>query len=276
MSRPIDKGRLPPPDQPRHVEVVHFSREPLARQQQTRAVVGEVALAIEIVGGPVFTIMCSPGDERDLALGFLFAEGLIAGLDDVVEIDACVNGGRVSVKLAGEVPTGSRNLVINSSCGLCGREGLEALLAALSPTDTALRIPLQVLFDVGAAVRERQQQFAVTGGCHAAALFDARGGLRVVREDLGRHSALDKAVGYALRRRFPFAELGIFISGRASAEMLVKAARAGCPVLVAVSAASTAAIDVAQRLGICLAGFARGDELTVYTHPARIDLESKP
>lgn len=270
MSQSIDSSGRPPQRTPRTCDVVHYRRDPASTATETRAVIGEVALAIELRGGPVFTIMSSPGDERDLALGFLFAEGLIGSLDEVSEIDACVNGGRVSVTVDGPIPEGSRNLVVNSSCGLCGREGLEALIARLAPCTSTTTFPLDALFAIGARVRAAQRQFTLTGGSHAAALFGASGEPLVVREDLGRHSALDKAIGYALRRRLPLAELAIFISGRASAEMVIKAARAGSPLVVAVSAASSAAIEIAERLGICLAGFARGDELTVYSHPERI------
>ncbi|MCA9667981.1 MAG: formate dehydrogenase accessory sulfurtransferase FdhD, partial [Myxococcales bacterium] len=226
-------------------------------------------------GSDSYTIMRTPGADLDLAVGFLLAEAIIDGIDDVVQLTAnCEFGNTVQVKLRSPPPAGSaagegsgRNLAVASSCGLCGRAGVEKLIEALPVVREGIQLPVSVLFEVPARLRAAQRVFQRTGGSHAAALFDARGELVVVGEDLGRHSALDKALGRALRQGIAMDNLGAIISGRTSLEMIVKAARAGIGLLVAVSAPSSAAVECAERLGITLCGFARGDELSVYCNP---------
>lgn len=229
-------------------------------------------MVIEVLGGPSYTVICTPGDDVDLALGFCWTEGVIDSFADVAEVWPTGSGNSVRVRLVdGKATTPSRRqMLITSSCGLCGRTDIQEMLQALVPVSAPFSASLTALYALPGEVRRRQSLFDRTGGCHAAALFDSHGEPTVIAEDIGRHSALDKALGRALRDRLPTAEHGIFLSGRTSLELIIKAARAGVGLVVSVSAASATAIDVAQQLGITLCGFARGDELTIYTHPQRV------
>ncbi|MCC6749902.1 MAG: formate dehydrogenase accessory sulfurtransferase FdhD [Deltaproteobacteria bacterium] len=257
------------------VGILHYRPgAPVTRER--RQVLAEAPLLIQVAGGESYTVMRTPGEDRELALGFLFAEGIVRSLADVRRISpGCDGGNTVTVELAAP-PTRvvRRNLVVSSACGLCGRADLDALLAELESSPRAPAIALDRLFALPARLRKRQTLFRLTGGSHAAGLFDARGELLVVGEDLGRHSALDKVIGRALAEALPLAELGVILSGRASLEMVVKAARARLGLVVAVSAPSEAAVTTARRLGISLCGFARGDELAVYTHDRWEGLEA--
>ena len=252
------------------VEIVRY-RPGNSRRRERREVIGESPLVIEF-GESRYTIMRTPGRDRELSLGFVFSEGLVEGLKDVTEVEACPLKADVIrvVPRAGHDGGPVRNLIVNSACGLCGREGLDALIESLQPCRAAMTVSLDTLYVLPGLVRERQPLFERTGGCHAAALFDSRGHIVVLEEDLGRHNALDKCVGRALFDGLDFTGLGAFLSGRASLEMIVKASRAGIPLVCAVSAPSSAAIDAAERLGITLCGFVRGDEVVVYTHEKRI------
>ena len=166
-----------------------------------------------------------------------------------------------------------RTLIVNSSCGLCGRAGIEELVKGLEPLKNEIEVPIHVLYTVPEAVLAKQVLFRETGGSHAAALFDPAGAIHVVREDLGRHNAVDKVVGHALLHGIAMPDMAIFLSGRASLEMIVRAARARIALVAAVSAASAMAVELAAQLGITLCGFVRGDEVVAYTHPRRIRSE---
>ncbi len=225
--------------------------------------------------------MRTPGDDEVLARGFLFAEGLVRDAAEVLGFvvgDPTEGRGNIlQVNLPFAVRSrfdgAGRAFYANSACGVCGKASLEALRARAryAIADDALRMPAGVVHGLPAALAARQPAFAVTGGLHAAALFDARGAILDVREDVGRHNALDKLVGAALRdERLPLAGLGILVSGRASFELVEKARMAGCPLLVAVGAPSSLAVEAAWDCGMTLAGFLRDGRFNVYSSPARI------
>ncbi len=242
-------------------------------RREAGALIGERPLLLKVFGFGSFTIMRTPGDEIDLAVGFLLAEGIIEGMADLRSV-AFRERSNDEVHVYLERPPAhgrERNLVVNASCGLCGSKGLDELLDRLDPIDPeGIRVPLEVFYHLPRTLRSVQTLFGQTGGCHAAALFDAEGKILACREDLGRHNAVDKVIGHALRCQLPLPGCGLFLSGRVSLEMTIKAARAGIGLVVAVSAPSDAAHRCAEELGITLAGFARGEEVAIYTHPHRI------
>jgi len=244
-----------------------------SRRQEIRDVVSERLLAIRLVDGESFALMCSPGDEVDLALGFLRAEGWIDSLSDVAAAELCDGGDSVRVRLRrppDQPPAARRNLVMYASCGMCGREDALPYLAALEAIPPGPPFPAAACFAAAEGLRSHQPLFRSTGGSHAAALFDSSGHLVAVAEDVGRHAAFDKAVGRALRLGVETRGLGGFLSGRASLEMIAKAVRSQLAALVAVGAPTDAAIDLAQRLGLPFAGFVRGETMTLYSCPERI------
>lgn len=232
---------------------------------------------------PLAVTMRTPGDDIDLALGFLFAEGLIAGAGDVVTAQLCAGTDEpntynvVDVALAQEVPEPdvdpARNFYTTSSCGVCGKASIDAVrttsqfdLAADSTTVNAA-----VLVSLPARLRAAQKTFERTGGLHAAGLFTADGELVCIREDVGRHNAVDKVVGWALRAGLtPLRAHVLLVSGRASFELVQKASMAGIPILAAVSAPSSLAADLAADAGVTLIGFLRGAAMNVYAGAHRV------
>ncbi len=232
-------------------------------------------------GESLVITMRTPGHDEELARGFLFTEGLIEDPAEVVEFvvaDPAEGAGDVlQINVRGELRERfqklRRNFYTTSSCGICGKASLEALRAKarLEVRGDDLRLSPAVLSGLPAALAARQPTFASTGGLHAAALFGADGVIRNVREDVGRHNAVDKLVGAALRAgQLPFWNLGILVSGRASFEIIEKARMAGCPMVAAVGAPSSLAIDAAWESGITLIGFLRDGRFNVYTVPARV------
>ena len=250
--------------------IVHLSRK--GAGEARRLLVGESPLLIEI-GESHYVLMRTPGHDRELALGFLFSEALISGPDDVEDIVVDRDKSDViRVHLGPEASSVDlkRHMIVNSSCGLCGRDGIYELVAGIEPIQAPISVDAEVLFQLPSRVRKQQTLFEDTGGCHAAALFDVGGRIEVVREDIGRHNALDKVLGAALSERIDLSRRGVFLSGRASLEMVIKAGRAGVGLIAAVSASSEAAADAAHRLSMTLCGFVRGDEVAVYTHASRV------
>ena len=267
------------------------SRTPVLRirggQHTTRpdTVAAEEPLEIRLGGTPLAVTMRTPGDDFDLVHGFLATEGVIGGHDDIAGLRYCNSvddDGRntynvVDVDLAPGVPmpdTGlERNFYTSSSCGVCGKASIDAIRTK-TRFDVAgddLRLPLEVLFTLPDELRAAQQVFDKTGGLHAAGLFTADGKLVALREDVGRHNAVDKVIGDGVRAgRLPLSGHVLMVSGRASFELTQKAAMAGIPVLAAVSAPSSLAVELAREVGITLVGFLRGDGCNVYTRPERI------
>lgn len=209
-----------------------------------------------------------------LAAGFLFTEGIVGALSDIATMSVCADRPdvvRIRLTDAERSVVRRRNVVINSSCGICGgREQLEIDAAALERVPDSLRMTVTDLAAVQDEMRARQDVFAATGGTHAAAVFDAERATISVDEDLGRHNALDKVIGHRLLAGLGFAKCGVFLSSRVSYEMAMKSARAGFELVAAVSAPSSLAIETAERAGITLCGFVRNRGAVIYTHPHRI------
>lgn len=244
----------------------------------------EIRVGFEGAGGSpesLVVTMRTPGQDEELTRGFLFTEGLIDEAGDLLSIVAAGGdeGGEnlVAVTVRGTLRERfqklRRNFYTNSSCGICGKASIEALRARarFEVRGEELRVSPDVLLGLPAALSVRQPTFAETGGLHAAALFGADGTISDVREDVGRHNALDKLIGAALGTgRLPLWNTGILVSGRASFEIIEKARMAGCPMVVAVGAPSSLAIDAAWDSGITLVGFLREGRFNVYAGPARV------
>jgi FdhD protein len=245
----------------------------------------EEPMEIRVGGRPLTVTMRTPGDDFDLAVGFLVGEGVVRSKDDVLAVRYCAgataDGGNtynvVDVSLASHVPAPAasleRNFYTTSSCGLCGKASLDAVRtsAVWSVADDPLVIGPDLLARLPDRLREAQRVFDSTGGLHAAGLFSADGEPRCLREDVGRHNAVDKVVGDALLAgSLPLRESILMVSGRASFELVQKAVLAGIPMLAAVSAPSSLAADLAEEHGLTLVGFLRGTSMNVYTGAGRI------
>jgi FdhD protein len=255
----------------RHDEPLRISVADGSAVRDPCEVVVEQLVTIMVEGVGNFAVMCTPCDVEALAVGFVFSEGLISSIDDVVDTTYRPDQQTIGLRLEEPGQGGpTRNLIVTSSCGLCGSRNVDRLLAGETTCADTLRVSPTVLQAVSAEMHGRQQLFSRTGGTHAAGIFDADGKLLAMAEDLGRHNALDKAIGKCLLRRKPLTGCGAMLSGRVSLEMVAKALRAKLEVMAAVSAPSSLAIDVAERCNITLCGFVRGQRATVYTHPRRI------
>ena len=236
----------------------------------------EEPLEIRVGGMPLSVTMRTPGDDIDLAAGFLAAEGVISSAADLSQIKMC-DGNVADVTLApGVSGPGDRLLrqfVTTSACGVCGRESIDAIRVRSRYDVSAdpVRIAPATLAGLPDQLRAGQRVFASTGGLHAAGLFTATGEPVCVREDVGRHNAVDKVVGWALRDgRVPLVGHVLLVSGRASFELVQKASMAAVPVLAAVSAPSSLAADLAAECGLTLVGFLRGATMNVYAGEARV------
>jgi FdhD protein len=210
-----------------------------------------------------------------LATGFLFTEGIIQGMEDIHTMASCDQTPgvvRVQLKAPEDVVTRRRNVFMTSSCGICGsREVIENNAFGLTEVPDQMRLDARGFSQLMKEMRSHQAIFAETGGAHAAAIFSADGRIHAVAEDLGRHNALDKVIGATLLAGEEFNSKGALLSSRLSLEMVTKAVRAGLEIVAAVSAPTSLAIEVAERFGVTLCGFVRGDRATVFTHPHRID-----
>lgn len=230
---------------------------------------------------PVAVTMRTPGSDFELAVGFLHSEGLIRP-DDVASVAYCLEGegeqryNVVTVRTRRPVDIGiTRTFAANASCGICGKTTLDEIEVACPPLAPGPVVGRELLVSLPARLRDTQAVFDVTGGLHAAACFDVDGNLTVVREDVGRHNALDKVLGWAvLEGRVPLADQVLLISGRVSFEIVQKAAVAGIPIICAVSAPSSLAVAAAQRLGQTIVGFLRDDRFNVYAGAERVDVAS--
>ena len=259
---------------------------PGVHEWRTDRVVTEEPLEIRIDGRSVAVTMRTPGDDFDLALGFLLTEGIAADSADVLVIRTCAAKPAAAqtgihnileVSLAptapGFHPEQARAFYTTSSCGICGKASIEAIRtrARHDVAGDPLRLDPALLAELPERARAAQRLFARTGGLHAAALFDAAGGLLVVREDVGRHNAFDKVIGRAATEgRLPLRGTVILASGRAGFELTQKALMAGIPCLAAVSAPSSLAVELAAEAGMTLVGFLRGGTMNVYTGHHRI------
>jgi FdhD protein len=261
----------------------HVTADDAVARPETLVV--EEPLEIRVNGTPLTVTMRTPGSDIELAQGFLLTEGVITRRDDVLTVRYCKGAGPddvntynvLDVTLAQDVPTPdvdvTRNFYTTSSCGVCGKASLDAvrLISRHCPGDDPSTVSAETLSAMPDRLRDAQKVFASTGGLHGAALFGVDGSTMAVREDIGRHNAVDKVIGWALEAdRIPLTGTVLLVSGRASFELTQKAAMAGIPVLAAVSAPSSLAVDLASQSGLTLVAFLRGDSMNVYTRPDRI------
>ena len=243
----------------------------------------EAALEVRLNGEPFSVIMRTPGADRDLAMGFLFTEGIIRTAADVQAVTAPapdVIDVALSPSLAASVPAlvgTRRHVTLNSSCGMCGRRSLESLDLQAAPLPIVWHVAAAVVAELPQALRDAQQVFAETGGLHAAALFGQDGRIEASAEDVGRHNAVDKLIGRMLTAgRLPLSDMLLFVSGRSSFEIVQKAWQAGLPLVAAVSAPSSLAVSLARQSGITLIGFVRDGRFNIYAHQARVDCRATP
>jgi FdhD protein len=271
------------------VEADVLALEGDARERKRDDVVAEEPLELRLLlGGTsrnLAVTMRTPGNDFELAAGFVYDEAIVRSRDEITEITYCIDPAVdpeqryniVNVELrAGSVVADparfERHFTMSSSCGVCGRAQLDSLRdLGIAPIEDDLRAPARLLYALPERMRAAQRLFASTGGLHAAALFDERGAVAAVREDVGRHNALDKLVGWGLLNGcLPFTRSLLMVSGRASYEILQKSAMARIPIVASVSAPSSLAIDLAREFNITLVGFLRGEHANVYSAPARI------
>jgi FdhD protein len=229
----------------------------------------------------VAVTMRTPGHDFELAAGFLWTEGLIHDRDEIESVRYCdtdvpeqrYNVVTVRTSRAFDQGDVTRNFYATSSCGVCGKASIDQVEVACSSLPPGPAIARSTLIGLPAALRQAQRVFEETGGLHAAGLFDVDGRMLALREDVGRHNAVDKLVGWALLDgSLPLSERVLHVSGRVSFEIVQKAAMAGIPIVAAVSAPSSLAVETAERLGMTVVGFLRGPSFNVYTRPERIDL----
>jgi FdhD protein len=264
-------------------------RHLVRRVAATGATVRSDRLAVEEpleirIGGEAFAVtMRTPGDDIDLIHGYCFAEQIITAAEDIVTARYCAGTGPdglntynvLDLTLApGVVPpaAAARKVVTSSACGVCGTTSIETLMSRIgAPVPEGPSWPAELIAAAPDRLRERQAIFDRTGGVHAAGLLTGDGELLCVREDVGRHNAVDKVIGWALREgRLPLREAMLVVSGRASYELVQKASLAAIPVLVAVSAPSSLAVELAEQSGVTVIGFVRDGSMNIYTHPERV------
>ena len=254
------------------------------RQAGTDRAATEEPLEIRLHDKPFAVIMRTPGADRELAAGFLLSEGVLKTPDDLGTLEYCTdpkadhpenivnatiaNGSTESLE---RFLAGRRQVTMNSSCGMCGRLTIESLRTDAPVIRAGWTVSAATLIAIPDRLRAAQRVFDETGGLHAAGLFTNEGQLDAMAEDVGRHNAVDKVIGRMLMQdRLPLSDHLLFVSGRTSFEIIQKALLAGIPLVAAVSAPSSLAIDLAQEAGITLVGFVRGGRFNVYTHPARV------
>lgn len=243
---------------------------------ETCHVAVEAPLMIDVQGVDQYTVLCTPNDKRAMTVGFLFSEGIINSVADIAVLRECEDDPQtMRIRLQENAPKtdgGGRNLLIVSSCGACGSESMEEKLASLPVVKDGFRIERAVLPRVNAAMRKSQALFDKSGGTHAIGLFDPSGEVVAFAEDIGRHNALDKAIGKCVLTGRDPSKLGAFLSGRVSFEMVGKCARAGIELISAVSAPTSLALEAANRAGITVLAFVRETRATVFTNPHRVDI----
>jgi FdhD protein len=251
-----------PPYSAAQVDVVRLP----GRTETRDAVAVEEPLEIRINGEPVAVTMRTPGHDEELALGFCLTEGL-GPRSAAPPADLAAN----TVEVVADRTPAARNFYTSSSCGVCGKGALEAVAVEAPGVESDLQVAAGFVSALPEQLRAAQAAFAATGGLHATGLFSADGGLLCAREDVGRHNAMDKVIGWAFAEgRLPLAQAILCVSGRLSFELVQKAAVAGCPVLAAVGAPSSLAVELADDRGVTLCGFVRDGRVNVYTEAWRI------
>jgi FdhD protein len=266
VSDAAARAAAPPPYAAAAAEVVRLP----ARTTELDRVAVEEPLEIRIAGRAVAVTMRTPGNDEELALGFCLSEG-IPVQDARIPADLAAN--TVDVDADGfDIARVQRNFYTSSSCGVCGKGALEAVAVEAPRIESDLCVGPALVSSLPDRLRAAQPTFAATGGLHATGLFDRGGVLLCLREDVGRHNAMDKVIGWAHGAgRLPLADSILCVSGRLSFELVQKAAVAGCPLVVAVGAPSSLAVELARDRGITLCGFVRGGSMNVYTEPWRLE-----
>ncbi len=266
-------------DTAKAIEVVRYRDGKLLPSEPDEAAV-EDPLEIRIEGQSVAVVMRTPGHDRELAAGFLLTEGIVREGKDIFEITSCLTtggsvGNGVDITLRDparfDLEKLSRHVFSSSSCGICGKATIEAAMQQFPAINDAPAVGVQILLQLPEKLAAAQQTFQRTGGLHACALFDAKGELRLLREDVGRHNALDKLIGHALlAQRLPLGNCILLLSGRVSFEMTQKALAAGIAIIAAISAPTSLAIEFARANNQTLIGFLRGETMNVYAGAERI------
>jgi FdhD protein len=258
--------------------IVHLTLREGARARSD-ALAREEPLEIRVRGRSVAVTMRTPGHDKELAAGFLLTEGIVRSRADIVEIAPCMEGdapeNTLNIFLAPAVQVDfeqlTRHVFATSSCGLCGKASIDAVHQHFPPVDSTLRIPAQILVRLPERMRAAQETFAQTGGLHAAGIFDINGTLLILREDVGRHNAVDKVLGHSfLENKLPLDAHVLLVSGRASFEIVQKALAARIPIVAAVSAPSSLAVEFARESGQTLVGFLRDGAMNIYAGAERI------
>ena len=248
-----------------------------AREDTDDEVAVEAPLEIRVGGKALTVVMRTPGHDEELARGFLYAESLVDGAADIVSIarpaaltgDEVGNVVDVTLRPGARVPAGERLFYASSSCGVCGKNAISALRVRAPLVSSTLTVAAATLASLPDRLRPAQPLFARTGGVHASGLFTPDGTLEAAREDVGRHNALDKLIGWAVER-LPLVDRLLVVSGRVSYELVQKAIAAGIPLVAAVGAPSTLAVDLAEEFNVTLVGFLRDGGMNVYTHGHRV------
>lgn len=280
------------PERVMQLPVAHWQDN--EQQQREEHLTVEEPLEIRLNGRSLAVIMRTPGHDHELACGFLFSEGIIQSHDDILSIEDAVDADGlplanvVDVALpssitditgasenASDAPAFQRHFAVSASCGLCGKNSIADLLCNIPPLiEDGTRIAPATLYTLTAHLRAQQDVFSHTGGLHAAGLFTSAGELRLLREDVGRHNAVDKLIGHGLLHptlpTLPYSQHILLVSGRTSFEIIQKALMARIPCIAAISAPSSLAVELADTGGITLIGFLRDHTMNVYTHPERI------
>lgn len=278
------------PERVMNVRVTHWQEH--RQQQREDHLTVEEPFEVRIDHRSLAVIMRTPGHDRELAMGFLFTERVIHQADEVLTIEEATDADGlplanvVNVQLCSpeqqntstgvddsrHQPTFERHFAVSSSCGLCGKNSIEDLMLTVSPLEvTDLRISASCIYELTRQLRIGQDVFTHTGGLHAAGLFTSTGELCLLREDVGRHNAVDKIIGHGLlHNALPYSKHLLMVSGRTSYEIIQKALLARIPCIAAISAPSSLAVELANQSGITLIGFLRDHSMNVYTHPERI------
>jgi len=259
-----------------------------AETEERDCLAAEEPLEIRVEGHSVAVVMRTPGEDRELAAGFLATEGLVHGAEDLVDIrhrphclvsqrdgGILVDGNVIDVRLRNpesiDLKKLTRHVFTSSSCGICSKASIDAVRQQFPPIEDACQVEARVLLELPESLAPAQETFKRTGGLHACALFDLGGRLLALREDVGRHNALDKVVGWALLgNRLPLREHILLLSGRTSFEMMQKALAAGVPIVAAVSAPSSLAAEFARESNQTLVGFLRGERMNIYAGAERV------
>jgi FdhD protein len=269
-----------------NVSVTHWQEHTSSQREDALTV--EEPFEVRIDHRSLAVIMRTPGHDHELAMGFLFSEGVISHPDDILSIEDEVDAEGLPLPnivnltlrsqaqqqaLKSQPAAFERHFAVSASCGLCGKNSIADLITCTPPIEAnnELRIATSTLYNLPGQLRTSQSVFTHTGGLHAAGLFSPTGELLLLREDVGRHNAVDKIIGHGLLHGgFPSSKYILMVSGRTSFEILQKALLARIPCVAAISAPSSLAVELADRAGITLIGFLRGNSMNVYTHPWRI------